>query len=107
MYLYNVVGFHVVGYLGFFPPYYINLYINVGLGKVAMNFFFHRYHYTCVIYGWDKEGRISEEWITQEGVGNLHGRPFQPFYNVLAEDGSNRYAAQGQCLFGNFTEGTD
>nr|KAG5702310.1 hypothetical protein BaRGS_002977 [Batillaria attramentaria] len=58
-----------------------------------------RYHYTCVIYGWDKECRASEEWITQMGVQSLPGKQFQPFYNVLVEDGSNRYAAQENLLY--------
>ncbi|PVD31554.1 hypothetical protein C0Q70_06968 [Pomacea canaliculata] len=73
-----------------------NAEVHFSVGMVMKH---KKYHYTCVIYGWDKEGRISEEWITQEGVGNLQGRPFQPFYNVLAEDGSNRYAAQENLVY--------
>ena len=37
----------------------------------------------------------TQEWIVQMNVHNLPNRQFQPFYNVLVEDGSNRYAAEG------------
>ncbi|XP_074644009.1 F-box only protein 21-like [Tubulanus polymorphus] len=53
-----------------------------------------RYNYTCVIYGWDEKCESSREWIEQMGVYNLPNKDKQPFYNVLVEDGSNRYAAQ-------------
>ena len=39
---------------------------------------------------------MSESWIVQMGVDQLPLGPQQPFYNVLVEDGSNRYAAQGK-----------
>ena len=32
-------------------------------------------------------------WIRQMGVDRLHWKEKQPFYNVLVEDGSCRYAA--------------
>ena len=32
------------------------------------------------------------------GVYNLPLGPDQPFYNVLVEDGTNRYASQGKAL---------
>ena len=54
------------------------------------------YDYHCVIYGWDHECEMSESWIVQMGVDLLPLGPHQPFYNVLVEDGSNRYAAQGK-----------
>ena len=54
-----------------------------------------RYDYHCVIYGWDHRCEMSDAWIQQMGVDNLpHGRN-QPFYNVLVEDGTNRYASEG------------
>ncbi|XP_069115061.1 F-box only protein 21-like [Argopecten irradians] len=53
-----------------------------------------KYHYMCVIYGWDQKCEASKEWIHQMGVHNLPNKQHQPFYNVLVEDGSNRYAAQ-------------
>ncbi|XP_076354217.1 F-box only protein 21-like isoform X2 [Tachypleus tridentatus] len=56
-----------------------------------------KYHYTCVIYGWDPTCKANETWIHQMGVHNLVNKEHQPFYHVLVEDGSNRYAAQGYC----------
>ena len=61
-----------------------------------------RYDYTCVIYGWDQECTATQEWIVQMGVHNLPHKQYQPFYNVLVEDGSNRYAAEGKMNFYNF-----
>lgn len=56
----------------------------------------HRqFNYVCVIYGWDPLCAASEDWIQQMGVENLPLKSQQPFYNVLVEDGSTRYAAQG------------
>lgn len=55
----------------------------------------HRlFNYICVIYGWDPLCAASEDWIRQMGVENLPMKSQQPFYNVLVEDGSTRYAAQ-------------
>jgi F-box protein 21 len=55
----------------------------------------HRqYNYKCVIYGWDSLCAASQDWIQQMGVENLPKKGHQPFYNVLVEDGSTRYAAQ-------------
>ena len=34
-------------------------------------------------------------WQQQMGVLNMQNGPTQPFYNVMVNDGSNRYAAQG------------
>ncbi|XP_037777870.1 F-box only protein 21-like isoform X2 [Penaeus monodon] len=53
-----------------------------------------RYHYTCVIFGWDRECQMSSDWVQQMGVYNLLYKTKQPFYNVLVYDGSHRYAAQ-------------
>ncbi|XP_043924225.1 F-box only protein 21 isoform X2 [Protopterus annectens] len=52
------------------------------------------YAYNCVIFGWDPTCKMSLEWIRNMGVHNLPHGPHQPFYNVLVEDGSSRYAAQ-------------
>ena len=41
---------------------------------------------------------MNEQWIQQMGVNQLPLGPNQPFYNVLVEDGTNRYAAQGTCI---------
>ncbi|XP_019859343.1 PREDICTED: F-box only protein 21-like [Amphimedon queenslandica] len=53
-----------------------------------------RYDYYCVIYGWDYSCEMTEAWIHQMGVDQLPLGPNQPFYNVLVNDGTNRYAAQ-------------
>lgn len=50
--------------------------------------------YNCVIYGWDPRCTMSQEWITTMGVHQLSNGPNQPFYNVLVQDGTCRYAAQ-------------
>ena len=53
-----------------------------------------RYNYKCVIYGWDPTCQQSEEWKQRMGVYTLPKQDTQPFYSVLASDGSERYAAQ-------------
>ena len=53
----------------------------------------YRYHYRCVIYGRDEDCKLSKDWQRQMGVSREAAK--KPFYNVLVEDGSNRYAAQG------------
>ncbi|XP_025898677.1 F-box only protein 21 [Nothoprocta perdicaria] len=53
-----------------------------------------RYGYNCVIYGWDPTCMMGHEWIRNMNVHSLPHGPHQPFYNVLVEDGSCRYAAQ-------------
>lgn len=57
-----------------------------------------RYDYRCVIYGWDLTCKMSDLWIAQMGVDRLPNGRNQPFYNVLVEDGTNRYASQGVIL---------
>ncbi|RDD46506.1 F-box only protein 21 [Trichoplax sp. H2] len=74
------------------PPH-VNLPTNV-IYKVGMMMQHRRYNYTCVIYGWDYECRMTQAWVTQMGVDMLPNGTKQPFYNVLVEDGSQRYAAQ-------------
>lgn len=59
----------------------------------------HRqYNYRCVIYGHDPQCLETKEWISQMGVDNLSMKADQPFYHVLADDGSFRYAAQGMNI---------
>ncbi len=53
-----------------------------------------KYNYRCVIYSWDKVCTASKDWIFQMGVNQLQNKDKQPFYNVLVDDGSSRYAAQ-------------
>ncbi|XP_046622269.1 F-box only protein 21-like isoform X2 [Neodiprion virginianus] len=59
----------------------------------------HRtYDYLCVITGWDPHCAATTEWMTEMGVDELCGGSNQPFYNVFAEDGSSRYAAQENLM---------
>ncbi|XP_065678671.1 F-box only protein 21 isoform X2 [Hydra vulgaris] len=53
-----------------------------------------RYNYICVIYGWDNECIMNEEWKMQMGIYNLKHKDKQPYYNVLVDDGSTHYVAQ-------------
>lgn len=57
-----------------------------------------RYNYMCVISGWDSTCQASRDWIIQMGVHMLPRKDKQPFYNVLVEDGSIRYAADENLL---------
>lgn len=57
-----------------------------------------RSEYNCVIYGWDPKCTMNQEWITTMRVNLLPNGPNQPFYNVLVQDGTCRYAAQGTAL---------
>lgn len=41
---------------------------------------------------------MGQEWIRNMNVHSLPHGPHQPFYNVLVEDGSCRYAAQGEQI---------
>ncbi|CAL1615748.1 unnamed protein product [Knipowitschia caucasica] len=50
--------------------------------------------YNCVIYGWDPKCTMTQEWITTMRVPQLSKGANQPFYNVLVQDGTCRYAAQ-------------
>lgn len=52
-------------------------------------------NYKCVIYDWDPVCLASVEWQQQMNVARLTLKDEQPFYNVLVEDGSHRYVAQG------------
>ena len=58
-----------------------------------------RYHYGCVIYGWDPVCEMDESWIQRMGVDQSPGGRNQPFYNVLGDDGSQRYAAHSKLNF--------
>ncbi|CAH3151289.1 unnamed protein product [Pocillopora meandrina] len=61
--------------------------------KVGMVMRHKLYHYGCVIYGWDPVCEMDESWIQRMGVDQSPGGRNQPFYNVLGDDGSQRYAA--------------
>lgn len=55
-----------------------------------------RLGYICVIYDWDPICLASSDWQDQMNVHRLSMKDKQPFYNVLVEDGSHRYVAQGR-----------
>lgn len=78
--------------------------------RVGMIMKHKRYDYLCVIYGWDNVCCMSESWKVQMGVYNLSLTDQQPYYNVLAHDGSSRYAAQeslARDLTGNTIDHSD
>ncbi|XP_043213781.1 F-box only protein 21-like [Amphibalanus amphitrite] len=52
-----------------------------------------RYHYHAVVAGWTERCDATEGWIEQMGVDRLPLGRHQPFFNVLAEDRTTRYAA--------------
>uniref|UniRef100_A0A4W3HMF4 F-box protein 21 n=1 Tax=Callorhinchus milii TaxID=7868 RepID=A0A4W3HMF4_CALMI len=58
-----------------------------------------RYGYDCVICGWDPKCMMEVNWMRNMGVYNLPNGPNQPFYNVLVQDGSCRYAAQENLVY--------
>lgn len=55
-------------------------------------------NYKCVIYDWDPVCLAAAEWQAQNNVDKLQLKDDQPFYNVLVEDGSHRYVAQGKFI---------
>ncbi|KAG8717550.1 hypothetical protein FRC09_014101 [Ceratobasidium sp. 395] len=61
---------------------------------VGMVFRHARYNYVGVILGWDSECAATEQWIREAEVDTLPRGRMQPFYNVLAADGSSRYVAE-------------
>lgn len=62
--------------------------------RVGMIVMHTRYNYRCVIYGWDESCEMSESWMIRMRVDQLQMGRRQPFYHVLVEDGTTRYAAQ-------------
>lgn len=41
---------------------------------------------------------MPNDWVIQMGVMSLKKQIHQPFYHVLVEDGSNRYAAEENLM---------
>eukprot|EP00127_Corallochytrium_limacisporum_P004732 Clim_evm86s172 gene=Clim_evmTU86s172 len=66
-------------------------YVKFCVGMVMKH---RRYNYKCVIRSWDPGCQQSNEWIFRMGVRSLERGTEQPFYHVLVEDGSMRYAAE-------------
>lgn len=56
------------------------------------------YKYTCVIYNWHPVCMASLEWQRTMNIDRLEYKANQPYYNVFADDGSQRYVAQGVCF---------
>ena len=80
-----------------YPMYciYLIVVISFTLVRQLLCYSLTRYNYDCVITGWSALCEAEEEWIQQMGVNRLPLGPEQPFYHVLVDDGTNRYAAQG------------
>ena len=76
----------------FFPSFY---QVEYAVGLIMQH---KKYHYRCVIAGWDSTCEASEQWIHQMGVDRLPLGRHQPFYHVWASDGSDRYAAQENLM---------
>ena len=72
-----------------------NAAVLYGVGMVMQH---RRYDYVCVIRGWDAVCALSEDWQIQMGVAQLPHGAAQPFYHVLANDASDRYAAQENLI---------
>ncbi|XP_066924853.1 F-box only protein 21-like [Clytia hemisphaerica] len=66
--------------------------------KIGMIMRHRRLGYMCVIYGWDNFCDMPYNWQRQMGVLDMLNGPNQPFYNVMVNDGSNRYAAQESLM---------
>lgn len=52
--------------------------------------------YKCVIFNWDAKCVAAVDWKERNNIASLEFKHNQPFYNVLAEDDSHRYVAQGK-----------
>ncbi|OLL24686.1 F-box only protein 21 [Neolecta irregularis DAH-3] len=53
-----------------------------------------RYSYVAVITGYTEVCNTAEEWIRAMRIDELNRGRDQPFYHVIAEDGSSRYVAE-------------
>lgn len=59
------------------------------------HYFEHRhYSYKGFIVGWDAQCEAKPAWIERMQVDNLPRGRWQPFYNIVAEDKSERYVAE-------------
>jgi F-box protein 21 len=63
---------------------------NVPRWWVGMVFRHARLGYVGVVIGWDEECAAGDEWILEARVYELSRGREQPFYTVLAADGSSR-----------------
>ncbi|KAG8169909.1 hypothetical protein KVR01_000654 [Diaporthe batatas] len=62
--------------------------------RVGQHFEHRRYGYKGFIVGWDGRCEADTEWIEMMQVDNLRRGRLQPFYNIVAEDKSQRYVAE-------------
>ncbi|KAK5172978.1 uncharacterized protein LTR77_003100 [Saxophila tyrrhenica] len=62
--------------------------------KVGQHFQHKRYGYEGFIIGWDHKCSAEPRWIQQMRVDDLPRGREQPFYNVVADDKSQRYVAE-------------
>lgn len=62
--------------------------------RVGQQFEHRRYGYKGFIVGWDGQCEADPEWIEMMQVDNLRRGRMQPFYNIVAEDKSQRYVAE-------------
>ena len=62
------------------------------------------YNYHCAIVDWDAKCLASDEWIGRMRVHELARGPNQPFYHVLVDDGTHRYAAEGALFEANLVD---
>ncbi|QRV90547.1 hemimethylated DNA-binding domain protein [Ceratobasidium sp. AG-Ba] len=61
---------------------------------IGMIFRHAKFNYVGVILGWDEVCKAEERWMIEAGVDALPRGRGQPFYTVLAKDGSSRYVAE-------------
>ncbi|KAI9845954.1 MAG: hypothetical protein M1838_001503 [Thelocarpon superellum] len=61
---------------------------------VGQVFKHRRYAYHAVVTGWDIQCEAGEGWIREMQVDQLSGGRQQCFYQVLVDDGSERYVAE-------------
>lgn len=61
--------------------------------RVGDLFVHRRYGYQAAIVGWDVKCKASEDWMRMMHVDRLPKGRGQSFYNVIAEDESERYVA--------------
>ena len=78
--------------------------LNLSPWTICYSHSYDSYH--GVIYGWDHQCEKCQGWIMCMGVNELPLGPYQPFYNVLVDDGSDRYEAQGKKIRDQFCKST-
>jgi F-box protein 21 len=62
--------------------------------RVGQHFEHRRYGYKGFIVGWDGRCEADSEWMEMMQIDNLRRGQLQPFYNIVAQDKSQRYVAE-------------